>query len=118
MAGRLSGKVAVVTAAGQGIGRSSVLAFAAEGAKVWATDINQAALADLKAAAPGIETARLDVRDGDAVEAFARARGAVDVLVNCAGFVQHGTIPHCSQAAWDFPFRNRNGVGEGKSVSV
>src|SRR3546814_2530807 len=63
MAGRLSGKVAVVTAAGQGIGRSSVLAFAAEGAKVWATDINQAALADLKAAAPGIETARLDVRE-------------------------------------------------------
>ncbi|HET8726926.1 MAG TPA: SDR family oxidoreductase [Alphaproteobacteria bacterium] len=104
MAGRLAGKTAVITAAGQGIGRSSALAFAAEGATVWATDINGETLASLCQESPGIETALLDVRDNGAVDAFARERGAVDVLFNCAGFVHHGTILDCPEADWDFSF--------------
>jgi 2-keto-3-deoxy-L-fuconate dehydrogenase len=102
--GRLEGKTALVTAAGQGIGRASALAFAAEGARVIATDINVASLETLKAEAPAISTRVLDVRDDGAVEAAARAVGTVDVLFNCAGFVHHGTILDCSDADWDFSF--------------
>ncbi len=99
---RLAGKTALITAAAQGIGRASALAFAAEGARVIATDVNEKALAALAAEAPGLATRRLDVRDDAAVQAAAREVGPVDVLFNCAGFVHHGTILDCSDADWDF----------------
>jgi 2-keto-3-deoxy-L-fuconate dehydrogenase len=98
--GRLAGKRAFVTAAGQGIGRASALAMAREGASVIATDINAETLADLTAA--GIETRLLNVRDKDAVAAMAAEVGAVDVLFNCAGFVAAGTILDCSDEDWAF----------------
>ncbi|HEX6979654.1 MAG TPA: SDR family oxidoreductase [Alphaproteobacteria bacterium] len=104
MPGRLAGKLAVLTAAGQGIGRATALAFAAEGARVVATDINEDALAALKKEAPQIETRPLDVRDGAAIKALSAQLGAVDVLFNCAGFVHHGTILECSEGDWDFSF--------------
>lgn len=100
MAGRLQGKTAFITAAAQGIGRATTLAFAREGAKVIATDIAEDKLADL--AGNGIATRRLDVMDRAAIEAAAREAGPVDVLFNCAGFVHHGTILDCDDKAWDF----------------
>jgi 2-keto-3-deoxy-L-fuconate dehydrogenase len=103
MAGRLDGKRALVTAAAQGIGRASALAFAAEGAEVIATDVNEARLGEL-AGQPGITTRRLDVLDPAAIAAAAAEIGAVGVLFNCAGFVHHGTILECDEAAWDFSF--------------
>ena len=99
---RLEGKIALITAAGQGIGRATALAFAAEGARVIATDVNEAALADLGRQSGAIATRRLDVRDDAGVQAAAQEIGAVDVLFNCAGFVHHGTILDCSEADWDF----------------
>jgi 2-keto-3-deoxy-L-fuconate dehydrogenase len=96
---RLAGKTAFVTAAAAGIGRATAEAFAAEGARVIATDLNEAGLAGLKA-----ETRRLDVRSTEAVEALAREIGAVDVLFNCAGFVHHGNVLDTSDADWDFSF--------------
>ncbi|MGK9235844.1 SDR family oxidoreductase [Inquilinus limosus] len=104
MAGRLAGKTAVLTAAGQGIGRATALAFAREGAMVHATDVNEAALQSLVAEVPGISVARLDVLDHDAIKAYAAQRGAVDVLFNCAGFVHAGTILDCEEKDWDFSF--------------
>jgi 2-keto-3-deoxy-L-fuconate dehydrogenase len=104
MAGRLKGKVALVTAAGQGIGRAIAAAFAAEGARVIATDLDAGKLKGLRAA----ERRALDVRSTTAVEALAkdidRKYGALDVLANCAGFVHHGTVLDCSEADWDFSF--------------
>jgi 2-keto-3-deoxy-L-fuconate dehydrogenase len=100
MSGRLHGKRAFVTAAGQGIGRATALAFAAEAAAVVATDIDPSKLETLRATVPEIETAVLDVCDGDAVAAAAARFGPVDVLFNCAGFVHHGTILDCDLAAW------------------
>ena len=100
----MSGKKALVTAAGQGIGRATALAFAREGATVWATDINLEALAALKQSSPGLETRRLDVRDSQAVAAIADELQDADVLFNCAGFVHAGTILQCSEADWDFSF--------------
>jgi 2-keto-3-deoxy-L-fuconate dehydrogenase len=103
VAGRLDGKVAFVTAAAQGIGRATALAFAREGAKVWATDLNEEKLAELKGK-KGIETRRLDVlKDGD-VEKLAKEVGTPNVIFNCAGFVHHGTIQQCSDKDWDFSF--------------
>lgn len=96
--GRLDGKTCLVTAAAQGIGRASALAMAAEGARVIATDVNEAALAELR----GCETRRLDVRDGAAIAALAAEIGAPDVLFNCAGFVAHGTILDCDETQWAF----------------
>ena len=96
--GRLDGKRAFVTAAGQGIGRAVVEAFAREGAEVIATDINDGLLATLT----GMTTRRLDVRDRAAVAAAAAEVGAVDVLFNCAGFVAHGTILDCDEDGWAF----------------
>jgi 2-keto-3-deoxy-L-fuconate dehydrogenase len=96
---RLAGKTALLTAAGAGIGRATAQAFIAEGARVIATDLNEAGLAGLKA-----ETRKLDVRSTEAVEALAREIGPVDVLFNCAGFVHHGTALECSDADWDFSF--------------
>ncbi|HEX8665855.1 MAG TPA: SDR family oxidoreductase [Beijerinckiaceae bacterium] len=100
MAGRLTGKTALVTAAGQGIGRAIAEAFVAEGAKVWATDLDLAKLDGLN----GAERRRLDVLSNDAVEALARETGPVDVLVNAAGYVHHGTVLDTSDRDWDFSF--------------
>ena len=103
MAGRLRGKVAFVTAAGQGIGRGAALAFAREGATVWATDVNAKSLAQLESAS-GIRTRVLDVTDEAAVNRLAAEAGPVGVLFNCAGYVHHGTILDCSPKDWDFSF--------------
>jgi 2-keto-3-deoxy-L-fuconate dehydrogenase len=103
MAARLAGRTALITAAGQGIGRASALAFAAAGARVVASDVNDQALAEL-GKEKGIELRRLDVTDGQAVDALARELGAIDVLYNCAGYVHHGTVLECSDKDWDFSF--------------
>jgi len=104
MSGRLAGKTALITAAGQGIGRASAVRFAAEGATVWATDINEAALAALKAEYPGIVTRVLDVRSDEAVAGIAAEVGALDVLFNCAGYVHQGDIFACTPKDWEFSF--------------
>lgn len=103
MSARLSGKKALVTAAGQGIGRAVAEAFAREGASVIATDINSEALAGLSRV-PGIQTRLLDVTDGAAISALANELGAVQVLFNGAGFVHAGSVLDCSEADWDFAF--------------
>ncbi len=100
MTGRLQGKVCVVTAAGQGIGRASALAMQAEGARVIATDINSRTLAEL--AEQGIETRPLNVRDPVAVAQTAADLPETSVLFNCAGFVANGTILDCSDEDWAF----------------
>src|SRR6201994_3547787 len=99
MAGRLAGKAALLTAAAAGIGRATAEAFAREGARVIATDIDVAGLAGLDA-----ETRKLDVGSNEEVEALAREIGPIDVLFNCAGFVHHGTVLTTSDADWDFSF--------------
>ena len=104
MADRLAGKTCVATAAGQGIGRATALAFAREGAIVYATDINEDALASLREEDNSILTERLDVLDADAIADFAGRHKGVDVLFNCAGFVHHGTILDCDEKDWDFSF--------------
>lgn len=98
--GRLSGKSALVTAAANGIGRATALAFAREGASVLATDINEDALADLHGR-HGIAVRRLDVTDRAGVAALAESFPAPDVLFNCAGFVHHGDVLACDEAAFD-----------------
>ena len=101
MSARLAGKKALITAAGQGIGRATALAFAAEGAQVIATDIDAGPLEAL-AREVEIETRSLDVTDPAAIAAIARDLGAIDVLFNCAGYVHHGTILDCSEDDFDF----------------
>jgi 2-keto-3-deoxy-L-fuconate dehydrogenase len=103
MSGRLKGKRAFVTAAGAGIGRASAIAFAREGATVIATDIDDKQLAALTKEGVA-EVARLDARDSAAVAAMAKQVGTVDVLLNAAGFVHHGTVLECSDDDWDFSF--------------
>ena len=103
MAGRLAGKTAFITAAGQGIGRATALAFAREGAKVWATDLNAKAVGELQGK-DGIEARALDVTDAAAIAKLAAEAGAVDVLFNCAGYVHQGSILECSEKDWDFSF--------------
>ncbi len=101
MPGRLSGKTAFITAAAQGIGRATALAYAAEGARVIATDLNDAKLAELGS---GITTRKLDVTDpADIARALGEA-GPLDILFNCAGFVHQGTILEATEAEWDFAF--------------
>ena len=108
MSGRLKGKKTLITAAGQGIGRSTVLAFASEGAHVLATDIDPESLASLKKEFPGsatnIETRLLDVNNLKAIQQLAEETGAIDVLFNCAGFVHHGSVLDCKENDWDFSF--------------
>lgn len=100
MAGRLKGKVAVVTAAGAGIGRAIAEAFVAEGAIVHATDRDRAALEGIRKA----RKSKLDVTNAKAIAKFAEKTGPIDILVNAAGFVHHGTILECDDKAWDFSF--------------
>jgi 2-keto-3-deoxy-L-fuconate dehydrogenase len=104
MSGRLQHKLALVTAAGQGIGRAIAEVFAAEGATVIATDVEENKLAGMQSA----KRLKLDVRSTQAVEKMAKdvasEFGALDVLVNCAGFVQHGSVLECSEQDWDFTF--------------
>ena len=104
MAGRLQGKTAVVTAAAQGIGRASALAFAREGARVIGTDVNLEKLATLakEERGGGIATRKLDATDAAGITALAAELGAIDVLMNCAGFVHHGTVLDTSERDWDF----------------
>ena len=101
MSNRLAGKTAVVTAAGAGIGRASAKAFAAEGATVWATDVDAGALASLAEEQPALTTRVVDVTDPVAIASLAAEVGTADVLLNCAGFVHHGTILDCSEADWE-----------------
>ena len=101
MTQRLAGKTALLTAAGQGIGHATALAFLREGARVIATDINQELLDGL-AAKTGCEVARLDVRDPAAITALAQRIGPVNVLFNAAGFVDSGSVLDCDDAAFDF----------------
>jgi 2-keto-3-deoxy-L-fuconate dehydrogenase len=103
MSDRLKGKRAFVTAAAAGIGRACAVAFAREGATVFATDIDEKGLASLKNEGVA-ETARLDARSSAEVAAMAKRAGAVNVLLNAAGFVHHGTILDCSDDDWDFSF--------------
>jgi len=100
---RLAGKRVLITAAGQGIGRATAEMFARQGARVVATDINEAALAEL-GQVDGIDAVRLDVTDAAAVASVVDGAGAVDVLFNCAGYVHNGTIMECDEADWDFSF--------------
>ncbi len=102
MAGRLAGKTAFVTAAAQGIGRATALALAAEGARVFATDLNAAKVAEING--PNLQTRPLDVLDAAAIKAMADEVGAVDILFNCAGFVHQGSILDATEAEWDFAF--------------
>jgi 2-keto-3-deoxy-L-fuconate dehydrogenase len=103
MAGRLAGKTAFITAAGQGIGRGAALAFAREGARVRASDVNAQTLAEIEGA-QGIRTSVLDVTDEAAIGRVAAEAGDVDILFNCAGFVHHGTILECTPKDFDFSF--------------
>ncbi|KLD66122.1 SDR family oxidoreductase [Dyella japonica] len=100
MSGRLSGKHALVTAAGAGIGRATALAFAEAGASVLATDIQQDSLASLAASHPSIRTQMLDVTDAAAIRALVGATERIDVLFNCAGYVHAGTILDTDDASW------------------
>ena len=97
---RLNGKTAVVTAAGAGIGKATAVAFAEQGAHVIATDISNESFAELEHL--GIETYQLDVLDAHSVKGFAEKCTEVDILFNCAGYVHHGSIIDCDEAAFDF----------------
>ena len=101
MGSRLAGKTILLTAAAQGIGRASALAFASEGARITATDVNEEKLAELTGV-PGIDTRRLDVTDPANIEAAAREVGPPDVLFNCAGYVHHGSALSTGEDEWRF----------------
>ncbi|TMG80937.1 MAG: SDR family NAD(P)-dependent oxidoreductase [Betaproteobacteria bacterium] len=104
LSGRLAGKIALVTAAGQGIGRASAVAMAREGARVYATDVNPALL-EHYAGAAGIQTRVLDVLDDGAIARTIDELPPLSILFNCAGYVHNGTILDCSPKDWDFSFR-------------
>ena len=133
---RLKGKTALVTAAGQGIGRACVLAMAAEGAQVWATDVNPKLL-DSYDGVPNVRTVALDVLDKAAITRVVGELPPLDVLFNCAGFVHNGSILDATDADWDFAFNlnvraqfwmiqavlpgmlaNNNGKGAGSIINM
>ena len=102
MSGRLEGKKILVTAAGQGIGKATAIAFHKEGAQVTATDLNDKTLADLNKEYPEIKVQKLDSTDNNAILEFTKTLDKVDVLFNAVGFVHHGTIMECDEKDWDF----------------
>ena len=102
MSGRLEGKKILVTAAGQGIGKATAIAFQKEGAHVIATDLNDKTLADLNKEYPEIKVQKLDSTDNNAILEFSKTLDRVDVLFNAVGFVHHGTILECDEKDWDF----------------
>ena len=102
MSGRLEGKKILVTAAGQGIGKATAIAFQKEGAHVTATDLNDKTLADLNKEYPEIKVQKLDSTDNNAILEFTKTLDRVDVLFNAVGFVHHGTILECDEKDWDF----------------
>jgi len=104
MNGRLENKDIIVTAAGQGIGKATAIAFHNEGANVTATDLNEKTLTDLKKEFPKIKVSTLDSTDNAAIKTFADSMSKVDVLFNAVGFVHHGTILDCEEKDWDFSF--------------
>ena len=104
MTARLKNKRTLITAAGQGIGLSTALAFANEGAEVVATDLNPDTLNSLSNENPRIETHLLDVTKPEEIQQTAEKTGPIDVLFNCAGFVHHGTILDCEESDWEFSF--------------
>jgi len=104
MSGRLEGKKILVTAAGQGIGKATAIAFHKEGAHVTATDLNEKTLADLNKEYPEIRVQKLDSTDNNAILEFTKTLDRVDVLFNAVGFVHHGTILDCEEKDWDFSF--------------
>ena len=104
MSGRLEAKKIVVTAAGQGIGKATAIAFHNEGAHVIATDLNEKTLADLNKEYPNIKIKTLDSTDNKAILDFVKTLDEVNVLFNAVGFVHHGTILDCEEKDWDFSF--------------
>ena len=100
---RLEGKFAIITAAGQGIGKATAIRFAKEGCKVIATDINPNTLKDLENI-DGIQTKVLDVTNENAINELSKEVEKIDILFNCAGFVHNGTILECDEKDWDFSF--------------
>ena len=104
MSGRLEGKKIIVTAAGQGIGKATAIAFHNEGAHVIATDLNEKTLADLNKEYPNIKIKTLDSTDNKAILDFVKTLNEVNVLFNAVGFVHHGTILDCEEKDWDFSF--------------
>ena len=102
MAGKLDGRVALVTSAGQGIGRASAIALANEGAKVFATDLREDLFKDISKDHPNISAFGLNVLEQSAVDAALKRTGPIDILFNCSGFVHNGTILDCEDKDWDF----------------
>ena len=104
MGNRLEGKNAIVTAAGQGIGKATAITFHNEGAKVTATDINNETLADLNKEYPNISVKKLDSTNNGEIKRFVNDIDKIDILFNAVGFVHHGTILDCEEKDWDFSF--------------
>ena len=104
MGNRLKDKIAIVTAAGQGIGKATAIAFHKEGAEVIATDLNEATLKSLNKEYPDIKIKKLDSTDNNSIIEFAKSLKSVDILFNAVGFVHHGTILECDENDWDFSF--------------
>ena len=102
MTDRLKNKVALVTAAGQGIGKATAIAFHKEGAKVIATDINDKTLNDLNKEYPEIQIKNLDSTNKDTIKDYISTLSKIDILFNAVGFVHHGTILDCDEKDWDF----------------